>query len=203
MALLASLQRYGAMFAEVSEPANITQQAGLCPSAACLNMALYPFTESPACVCTVASTQSLSALASTAVSSARWALFGAAALCAGAVLGSLELAADTSLLRADQLFLKVIKRRSSRCAAGGGGGRQDRAVGWAEGPHQRSRGGARAQGVTAPSLLSSNHRSSSSRTRQEGERSSSFSALPQMLSPQHTLPGKTGSAYQLQAHALG
>lgn len=83
-------------------------------AAACLNMALYPFTESSSCVCTAAGTRELADLADAASSSALWALYGAAGLCAGALFGAMEMWANTCLLPADQLFLKVMKRRSSR-----------------------------------------------------------------------------------------
>ena len=77
-------------------------------------MALYPFTDSAACVCTADALRALGELAQEASAAALWALYGAAALCAGALFGAMELWANTWALEGDQLFLKVMKRRSSR-----------------------------------------------------------------------------------------
>ena len=89
------------------------------PAAACFNLAYYPATESTQCMCTAAGAQGTADLAQAASDTAVWALAGAAALCAGAIIGAVELGADAAVLRADQQFLTVAKRRSSRCAAGG------------------------------------------------------------------------------------
>lgn len=80
-------------------------------------MAYYPFTESTYCMCTAVGTQTTADLAHTASDAALWALIAASALCAGAVIGTMELGAGAAVLRADQLFLKVAKRRSSRWVA--------------------------------------------------------------------------------------
>jgi hypothetical protein len=77
-------------------------------------MGLYPFTESSACLCTQDGLQAAAQLAREAKSAAQWALYGAAGLCAGAIFAAMELAAATALLPVDQLFLRVIKRKSSR-----------------------------------------------------------------------------------------
>lgn len=71
-------------------------------------------------MCTAAGTQTTADLAQAASDTAVWALAGAAAVCAGALVGAVELGADAAVLRADQQFLKVAKRsRSSRCAVVG------------------------------------------------------------------------------------
>lgn len=67
-------------------------------------------------MCTAVGTKTTADLASAASDAARWALIGAAALCAGAVIGTMDLGISAAMLRADQAFLKVAKRRSSRCA---------------------------------------------------------------------------------------
>ena len=77
-------------------------------------MAMYPFAESTACVCTAAAAQSVHDLAKECNSSAVWALIAVAGLFAGAVFGSMELSADRAMLSADQLFLAVMKRKASR-----------------------------------------------------------------------------------------
>lgn len=86
-------------------------------AAACLNMALYPFTESPLCLCTSVGAQTVSDLADAASASAVWALIGAACLTGGALFACMELGADVCMLAADQLFLRVMKRKSGRWAA--------------------------------------------------------------------------------------
>lgn len=85
-------------------------------------MALYRFTESPLCVCTKDDVQAVAQLASDCKDTAQWALYGVACLCVGAIFGAMELSADVVLLGANQLFLRVIKRKSSRCGVGGGRG---------------------------------------------------------------------------------
>lgn len=84
-------------------------------------MALYRFTESPLCVCTKDGVQAVAQLAGDCKDSAQWALYGVACLCVGAIFGAMELSADVVLLSANQLFLRVIKRKSSRCGGVGGG----------------------------------------------------------------------------------
>lgn len=91
-----------------------TAHRAFAPAAACFNLAYYPFTESTYCMCTAVGTQTTADLAHTASDAALWALIAASALCAGAVIGTMELGASAAMLRADQLFLKVAKRRSSR-----------------------------------------------------------------------------------------
>ncbi len=85
-------------------------------------MALYRFTESPLCVCTKDDVQAVAQLASDCKDTAQWALYGVACLCVGAIFGAMELSADVVLLGANQLFLRAIKRKSSRCGVGGGRG---------------------------------------------------------------------------------
>jgi hypothetical protein len=85
----------------------------------CLNMAMYQFAESTACVCTAAAAQSVRDLAKACNSSAVWALIAVAGLFAGAVFGSMELSADRAMLSADQLFLAVMKRKASRWGRAG------------------------------------------------------------------------------------
>lgn len=80
---------------------------------------MYPFTESSACVCTKDGVQSVATLAGECKDATVWALIGVAGLCAGAMFAAMELAVDTVLLSADQLFLRVIKRKSSRCSRTG------------------------------------------------------------------------------------
>lgn len=65
-------------------------------------------------MCTAVGTQTTADLANTASDTALWALAGAAALCGGAVIGTMELGASAAALRSDQALLKVAKRRSSR-----------------------------------------------------------------------------------------
>ncbi|PRW59507.1 hypothetical protein C2E21_1364 [Chlorella sorokiniana] len=117
--LATALQGFANNISEVTIP-TVRQDGGLCPSAACFNLAYYPFTESTYCMCTAVGTQTTADLASTASDAARWALIGAAALCAGAVIGTMELGASAALLQADQAYLKVAKRRSSRSSSGRG-----------------------------------------------------------------------------------
>lgn len=73
-------------------------------------------------MCTAVGTKTTADLASAASDAALWALIGAAALCAGAVIGTMDLGSSAAMLRADQAFLKVAKRRSSRCAKEEGAG---------------------------------------------------------------------------------
>lgn len=80
----------------------------------CLNMAMYQFAESTACVCTSAAAQSVRDLAKECNRTAVWALIAVAGLFAGAVFGCMELAADRAMLAADQLFLAVMKRKAGR-----------------------------------------------------------------------------------------
>ena len=75
-------------------------------------MALYPFLESAACMCTTNNLQSVGQLAGTSKDTAVWVLVGVAGLFAGSVLAVAELSADAVLLSADNLFLRVIKRKS-------------------------------------------------------------------------------------------
>lgn len=86
-------------------------------------MALYPFTESSTCVCSAASAASLASLAKEASTSAVWAVMATAALFCGALLGCMEVAKDHVLLAADQLFLKVVRRRSRWVLGPGQGAR--------------------------------------------------------------------------------
>ncbi|KAL4435047.1 hypothetical protein ABPG77_003872 [Micractinium sp. CCAP 211/92] len=109
---LAALKQLSANWTGDNSTLPLMQANGLCPSAACLNAALYPFTESSACVCSAASAASLADLAKEASKSAVWAAVGVAALFCGALFGCMEAAKDGVLLPADQLFLKVVRRRS-------------------------------------------------------------------------------------------
>ncbi|KAL4458198.1 hypothetical protein ABPG75_013063 [Micractinium tetrahymenae] len=120
---LAALKQFFANWTADNSSLPAMQTNGLCPSAACLNMALYPFTESTACVCSAASAASLASLAQEAGKSAVWAAIGVAALFCGALFGCMEAAKDHVLLPADQLFLKVVRRRSRRSSSGTGSGR--------------------------------------------------------------------------------
>lgn len=63
-------------------------------------------------MCSAASAASLADLAKEASKSAVWATIGVAALFCGALLGCMEATKDHVLLRADQLFLKIVRRRS-------------------------------------------------------------------------------------------
>lgn len=63
-------------------------------------------------MCSAASAASLADLAKEASKSAVWAAVGVAALFCGALFGCMEAAKDGVLLPADQLFLKVVRRRS-------------------------------------------------------------------------------------------
>ncbi|KAI7839909.1 hypothetical protein COHA_006389 [Chlorella ohadii] len=117
--LATALQGFSNNISEVTIP-TVRQQGGLCPSAACFNLAYYPFTESTYCMCTAVGTQTTADLANTASDTALWALAGAAALCGGAVIGTMELGASAAALRSDQALLKVAKRRSSRSSSGRG-----------------------------------------------------------------------------------
>ena len=77
-------------------------------------MALYPFARSSACLCTTGAVQWVHDLAAASRTATTWALIAVGALFVGALFASMELAADKAMLLADQLFLKVVKRKSSR-----------------------------------------------------------------------------------------
>lgn len=82
-------------------------------------MALYPFTKSPLCLCYQTNIATTQQLAGQSKDSAVWALIGVACLCAGAMFAAMELTGDTLLLAADQLFLRVIKRKGTRSTSRG------------------------------------------------------------------------------------
>jgi hypothetical protein len=63
-------------------------------------------------MCSQDSVQALAQLAGEAKTSMLWVLYGLAGLTAGATFAAMELAADAVLLHADQLFLRVNKRKS-------------------------------------------------------------------------------------------
>ncbi|KAL4854876.1 hypothetical protein ACK3TF_004355 [Chlorella vulgaris] len=126
-AYAASFDLLAANLSQVAAPSTVTHNGGLCPSVACLNMALYRFTESPLCVCTKDDVQAVAQLASDCKDTAQWALYGVACLCVGAIFGAMELSADVVLLGANQLFLRVIKRKSSRSSSRGSARKGDEA----------------------------------------------------------------------------
>lgn len=160
-------------------------------------MALYAFTESSLCICTMAGVQAVADLAKAASDAAMWALVAAAAICVGGVFGSVELGADLALLGADQLFFKS-KRRSSRCAAGLGG-----PAGGVPGVGgERARPALRSLISCPPLPCTCSSRSSSGRRRDERpERVSSYTNQA-FGSRAPALPTKSGSGYALTAHAL-
>lgn len=133
-------------------------------------------------MCTAPAIQGVSALAAEANDAMLWPIVGVACVCAGALLGAMELAMGTAMLGADQRFLKIAKRRASRSSRGGGG----------ESPPKEERN-------VSFTLSADSHAFGGSRP---GSYTADRSAYYQMLPPGSVAPQKTASgAFVVHARA--